>query len=104
AGVGAGGDSLHGQADVADRLELVEDGVRRSRVPGSDRGAGCARAAAHTPARSCPLDRPWARPPKSFLRILVNACVPNVGGVPSYELRTQSYTSGRDGTGHDRSR
>src|SRR4029450_9339534 len=61
----------------------------------------CGRAGAHTTEPSCLLDRPWPDLPKRILRILVNACVPNVSGVPSRALRTQAYTTRRDGTAHD---
>jgi hypothetical protein len=33
AGPGADGDALHGQARVADRLELVEDGLEAIKTP-----------------------------------------------------------------------
>src|SRR4029453_9391743 len=101
AGVGAAGDPLHGQADVADRLELVEDGV----VDGALEGLAAAPGPAvrrRTGRRRRGVRRSGhGRPPKRILRILVNACVLNVGGVPSHALRTQSYTTRRDGTAHD---
>src|SRR4029453_9597562 len=71
---------------------------RRWRAPGSDRGAECGRAGAHTTEPACLLVRPWPALPKRILRILVDACVLNLAGVPCHELRTPSYTTEGDGT------
>jgi hypothetical protein len=72
AGAGAAGDPLHGQAGVADRLELGEDGV----VDGALQGVA--------PAPGRGARRGGHRPPPSSL--IVNACVPNAAGVASLAL------------------
>src|SRR5215211_8129058 len=86
AGVGAGGDPLHRQADVADRLELVEDSVEDGALEGLAAAPGPA-VRRRTGRRRRGVRRSGhGRPPKRILRILVNACVLNVASVPSLAL------------------
>ena len=102
AGVGAGGhpppsSGRRSRPPGAGRGRVVDGALQ-----GLGRGAGSGRAAAHRAEPSwSPLERPWSDLPKRILRILVNACVLNLAGVPSHELRTPSYTTEEDGTAHD---
>src|SRR5215218_5315862 len=82
AGVGAGGDPLHRQADVADRLELVEHGIEDGALEGLAAAPGPAvrRRRTGQSRRGVRRSGHGADLPKRILRILVNACVPNTAG------------------------